>query len=143
MKPKIKVKKLHKDAKIPEIANEGDVGLDLYTTKGVEVYGHSRTLVPTGIALQFPDHLYAEIRERSGISVERPLSLKAGIIDSGYQGEIKIVVKNDENYPQKIRKGTKLAQLLVKERVEVDLEEVEEFDKESERGDKGFGSSDS
>lgn len=138
----LKIKKLHADAQVPEQAYEGDVGLDLYAVEGATIAPHDKAIIPSGIAIQFPEHLYGEIRERSGISVKTPLSIKAGIIDTGYRGEIGMVIRNDSSEPYNVEKGIKLAQLLIKPVVKTPIVEVENFDDKTDRGDKGYGSSD-
>lgn len=138
----LNIKKLHPDAQIPESAYGGDVGLDLYCVTGATIAPHDKEIFPTGLAIEFPDHLYGEIRERSGISVKTPLSIKAGIIDTGYRGEIGMVVRNDSPEPYEVEAGTKLAQLIIQEAVRTPIAQVDEFTKSTDRGDRGYGSSD-
>jgi dUTP pyrophosphatase len=160
----IKVKKLHEDAIIPKFAKDGDAGRDLYTLKDTIILPNQTKVVPTGIAIQLSKKDEAEVRPRSGISlngckecfkleydfidkVEIKTSaspylwVKHGTIDSNYTGDIGIITYNQENYPVLIPKGTRLAQLVINTSVidNEDLELVEELNK-TNRGDKGFGS---
>mgnify|MGYP006422927151 CR=1 FL=1 len=137
----LKIKKLNKNAVVPEKVFGGDVGLDLYTVERATIPPHGVSVISTGLAVSFPLDFYGEVRERSSISTKTPLSIKAGIIDSGYRGEIKIVVLNHGKEEFTVESGTKIAQLIVKKSVDIDVEEVDEFKDRTERSEKGFGSS--
>ena len=141
--PIIKVKKLDEKAQIPTQANEHPAGFDLYASKNVRIPGRGVSVVNTGIALEIDPGYFVQIEERSGVSINTPLSKKAGIIDPDYRGEIKIVMQNMSNFPYDVQEGTKIAQFTVHKRYKFALKEVQEFDAtETQRGDKGFGSSD-
>ena len=137
----VAIKKLHKDAVIPEYAKAGDAGLDLTavsveTTDDYYEYG-------TGLAMEIPRGYVGLIFPRSSIS-KKDLSLanSVAVIDSGYRGEIKLrfnALKPD--WPMKIYEaGDRVGQLVVVPYPQVQLAEVEELS-ESDRGEGGFGSS--
>lgn len=139
---KLQIKKLTHDATVPTSAYTNSAGIDLYSSKYVEIYGHSIGKIPTGIAINFPPGIFGKIEERSSVGGNLSLSKKAGIIDNDYQGEIIIIMNNDSEGPLKIEKGTKIAQLVLQEEIPVNIELVSEFTTTTERGTKGFGSSD-
>ena len=149
----IKVKKLNKDAIMPRRGREGDACFDLFTVGHAEVDQFETIVIPTGIAIELPANYEAEIRPRSGISLKGvngllhsgeggffECTVVQGTIDSNYRGEIGIIFKNETAYNYIIPAGTKLAQMKINEVPQIELVEVEELT-DSNRGDKGFGSS--
>lgn len=119
-------------------------GLDLYASTEVKINGRNSAKVPTGIKLKMPKGIYATIEERSGVSIRTPLSKKAGIIDSDYRGEIIVVLQNISDFPFTVSKGDPIAQLIFHKQLDIVVEEIETVNaEETERGEKGFGSSDS
>lgn len=150
----IKIKKLTDDAIIPHRSREGDACFDLYSINDYVVLGRSKTTIPTGISIELPVEYEAEIRPRSGISlngleckcfdidefVVADIDVIQGTIDSNYRGQINIIVRNNNNCDIVIPKYTKLAQMKINYVPDVELVEVEELS-ESNRGENGFGSS--
>ena len=150
----IKIKKLTDDAIIPHRSREGDACFDLYSINDYVVLGRSKTTIPTGIAIELPVEYEAEIRPRSGISlngleckcfdidefVVADIDVIQGTIDSNYRGQINIIVRNNSNCDIVIPKYTKLAQMKINHVPDVKLVEVEDLS-DSNRGTNGFGSS--
>ena len=150
----IKVKKLKEDAIIPHMSREGDACYDLYTIRDYNVQSYETVVIPTGIAIELPVEYEAEIRPRSGISLNGVLAYDVfmgrmdnfkctiiqGTIDSNYRGEIGIIFRNETMCDITIKKHTKLAQIKINYVPDVELIEVEELS-ESNRGINGFGSS--
>lgn len=150
----IKIKKLTEDAIVPHRSREGDACFDLYSINDYVVLGRSKTTIPTGIAIELPVEYEAEIRPRSGISlngleckcfdidefVVADIDVIQGTIDSNYRGQINIIVRNNSNCDIVIPKHTKLAQMKINYAPDVELVEVEELS-DSNRGTNGFGSS--
>jgi dUTP pyrophosphatase len=137
----IKVKKLNEDAKLPYRANAGDAGWDLFSVEDAKIYPKSRLTIKTGIAVEIPMGYVGLIWPRSGLSVKHGINKLAGVIDSGYRGEIIVCLHNtDEWVPFEIKKGDKIAQILFMQIPEFKLEWSENLE-ESERGENGFGSS--
>lgn len=136
----IKVKKLHKDAKIPTYAHHGDAGFDLYAIESVSIPVGARVLVGTGIAIEIPDGYVGLIWDKSGLSMVHGLKNLGGVIDAGYRGEIKAGVVNlsDEDYT--ITVGHKVAQMLIQKVERADIKEVADLS-DTSRGHGGFGSS--
>ncbi len=135
------VKLLSPGAKIPRLANEGDVAFDLYSVVDHVLEPGARYAVPTGISVEIPPGYEGQVRPRSGLALEHGVTVlnAPGTIDSGYRGEVKSVLINHGNEPFKITKGMRISQLAIR-RVPKALLEVVETLEESERGEGGFGS---
>jgi len=135
---KLKIKKLHPDAKIPSYANKTDAGMDIYSIEDVIILPNTRTLVKTGISMEFEKGYVALVWDKSGIA-KNGLTKIGGVIDSGYRGEYKIMLLNISSKPYKIVKGQKIAQILIQKVFQPEIELVEELSS-SDRGEGGFGS---
>jgi dUTP pyrophosphatase len=133
---------------MPERAHDGDAGVDLFSAEDVDLAPGERALVPTGIAIAVPHGMVGLIHPRSGLAARVGLSIvnSPGTVDAGYRGEIKVSLINlDPATPIAIRRGDRIAQLLV-QRVELpELVEVASFDEaglaDTTRGQDGHGSS--
>ncbi len=138
----VQIKRIDEDLPLPRYAQEGDAGLDLYSTVDVDLQPGQRSLIPTGIAVSIPKGYAGFVQPRSGLALREGLSLvnTPGLIDSGYRGEIKVVAINtDPDTTIHIKRADRIAQLVIQEVPCVQLEEVETLE-ESERSDTGFGS---
>ncbi|MFR9750308.1 dUTP diphosphatase [Nocardia sp. 004] len=128
---------------VPTRAHPGDAGVDLCTTHDVILQPGERALVGTGVAVALPVGTVGLIHPRSGLAAKTGLSVvnTPGTIDAGYRGEIKVcLINHDPHTPIRLRRGDRIAQLLV-QRVElVDFTEVDTLD-ETTRGAGGYGSS--
>lgn len=134
------VKKLHPDAIMPTRANPTDAGFDLYALDDSVAWPRKRVLVRTGIAMEIPEGHVGLIWPRSGLAVKHGIDVMAGVVDSGYRGEIKVLLQNtDPDLVHKIHKGDRIAQILIQPIVTPELVEVDDLG-ESERGADGFGS---
>ncbi|MCV7381496.1 deoxyuridine 5'-triphosphate nucleotidohydrolase [Mycobacterium alsense] len=144
----VKVVRLDPELPLPSRAHEGDAGVDLFSAEDVTLDPGRRALVRTGVAVAIPLGMVGLVHPRSGLAARVGLSIvnSPGTIDAGYRGEIKVALINlDPAEPIVVRRGDRIAQLLV-QRVElVDLVEVSSFDEvglaETSRGDGGHGSS--
>lgn len=142
------VVRLDPDLPMPARAHDGDAGVDLYSAVDVELAPGRRALVPTGIAVAIPHGMVGLVHPRSGLATRVGLSIvnSPGTIDAGYRGEVKVALINlDPDEPIVVRRGDRIAQLLV-QRVELpDLIEVTSFDEAglavTSRGEGGHGSS--
>ncbi len=136
----LKIKKLTDTAIIPTRAKPGDAGLDLYIDETVEIGGKGgRELVSTGIAMAIPAGYFGLIRPRSGWAVDRGISTDAGVVDSGYRGEVRVLLINNSRNTQLISQGERIAQIIIIPCAAFPTMEVDELD-ETERGSAGFGS---
>ncbi|MFH1682767.1 MAG: dUTP diphosphatase [Candidatus Woesearchaeota archaeon] len=135
----IKIKKLNEDAIIPRYANPGDAGMDFYSNENVLINPGERKLVSTGISMAIPEGYVGLIWDKSGIASKHGMKTMAGVIDSSYRGEIKILLHNLNIEEYKIEKGNKIAQMLIQPVEQKEIIEVDELS-ETERGAGGFGS---
>jgi dUTP pyrophosphatase len=127
----------------PSYAHSGDAGLDLVAAMAVTLKPGQRALVPTGVAVAIPFGYAGFVLPRSGRALKEGLGVanSPGLIDSGYRGELKVVLVNlDPEEPIYVDRGDKIAQLVVQRIESVELEVTDELPP-SERGAGGFGSS--
>ena len=139
----LNVKRLDAGLPLPAYAYEGDAGLDLLSAVDVVLEPLSRALIPTGLAVSIPAGYAGFIQPRSGLAIKRGLSMvnTPGLIDSNYRGELKVAAINlDPETPISIKRGDRIAQLVIQEVPVVELCEVDELD-DTVRGEAGFGSS--
>ena len=136
----LKVKKLHKHARLPSKSNEDDAGWVLYAAEDVIIEPSERTLIGTDIAMAIPAGYVGLIWDRSGMATKRGVHRFAGVIDSGYRGEVKVCLWYASNEHCIINKGERMAQLLVQPAPALPLIEVQSLDA-TQRGRGGFGSS--
>jgi dUTP pyrophosphatase len=140
---RIEFRKLDPDVALPRRARDGDAGLDLQANDTLKVGPGERAMVPTGLVVAIPSGHAGLVLPRSGLASRQGLTLanSPGLIDEGYRGEIIVAVINlDPDQPVEIRKGDRIAQLLVVPFAEVTAAEVTELPPSS-RGEAGFGSS--
>ncbi len=133
------VQLLNELAKMPTRANENDAGFDLYSTVDTIIPNKERKTVNTGIALQMPEHLAGLIWPRSGLSVKSGIDVLAGVIDSGYRGEIMVCLYNTSSENVHIKCGDRIAQIIFQEVPRVSLLLSDSLGS-SQRGSNGFGS---
>lgn len=134
--------RLDPDLPLPTYAKPGDAGLDLLASEDVVLApGGGRALVPTGIAIAIPEGYAGFVQPRSGLAAKHGVTClnTPGLIDSGYRGELKVLLVNtDSTEPFEVRRGERIAQLVVQAVEHVRWREVAELD-DSERGEGGFG----
>ena len=156
----IKLKKLHKDAVVPQFAHKTDSGADLFTCEPLVLKPGQKGIAKTGIAIALPKGFGATIRNKSGNTVKGVLvdvcepgfdgqvhmtkvradvTVFLGTIDNAYRGELGIMVKNETKHLIEIPKGTKLAQLVLEKIYQEEFKVVDDLD-ETDRGEGGFGS---
>lgn len=137
------VQRLRDDAVVPGRAYAGDAGLDLAACERVELAPGQRALVGTGLAVAIPDGYAGFVQPRSGLAAKHGITIvnTPGLVDSGYRGELKVVLLNtDATEPFVVEPGMRIAQLVVLPVPGIAPVEVVELP-ESERGERGFGSS--
>jgi deoxyuridine 5'-triphosphate nucleotidohydrolase len=139
---KLQAKKLHTEATLPTRGHTFDAGLDLYALSDVYLPMGTTGKVPTGISINVPQGYYAQIKDRSSMAV-KSLIVGAGVIDHGYTGELVVIIHNFNNISHQsgymVKAGDKVAQVILHKIELPEVEEVEAFE-ETERGNKGFGS---
>ena len=135
----IKVKKTEERAIIPTRSNSDDAGWDLYSITTRPIAPSQRVTIRTGISLEIPEEHVGLIWPRSGMSVKNGIDVLAGVVDSGYRGEIKVCLLNTSREWMDIKEGDRIAQILFQEVPHFKLQEVEIL-QNSDRGQGGFGS---
>jgi dUTP pyrophosphatase len=139
----VRVRRLREEALLPRQAYEGDAGLDLAACERVVLAPGERAVVSTGIAVELPAGYAGFVQPRSGLAARHGIGVvnSPGLIDSGYRGEIRVVLLNtDRREPFTVEPGMRIAQLVVAPVASVRLVEAREL-AASERGARGFGSS--
>ena len=136
------VKKLTDDVIIPQYQHaRGDSGFDLHSIESITIQPHDRALVHTGLAMAIPEGYEGCIRPRSGLALQKGLTVlnTPGTIDANYRGEIGVILFNASNEPVDISVGDRIAQMVFQELPSIGIIPVSELD-ETERGYNGFGS---
>jgi dUTP pyrophosphatase len=137
------VKRLREGAVLPARAYDGDAGLDLSASERVELAPGERAVVGTGLAVAIPDGHAGFVQPRSGLAAKHGIAVvnSPGLVDAGYRGELRVVLLNtDRRETFVVEPGMRIAQLVVVPIAVPELREVDELP-ESERGERGFGSS--
>ena len=137
------IRRLRDDAVLPQRAYEGDGGFDLAACERVVLGPGERASLGTGLAVALPHGYAAFVQPRSGLAARNGITIvnSPGLVDSGYRGEIQVVLHNtDRERAFTVEPGMRIAQLVVLRLPDVELQEVEELP-ESERGERGHGSS--
>jgi len=136
------VQRLDPDLPLPAYAKLGDAGCDLLASENVTLTaGGGRALVPTGIAIAIPQGWAGFVQPRSGLALKHGVTClnTPGLIDSGYRGELKVLLVNtDPAEDFEITRGERIAQLVIQRVEQVSFVEVEQLP-DSERGAGGFG----
>ncbi|CCG22724.1 Dut1 dUTP pyrophosphatase [Candida orthopsilosis Co 90-125] len=129
------------NAKLPTKGSVLAAGYDLYSSEDSQIPAHGQGLVSTDISIIVPIGTYGRVAPRSGLAVKHGISTGAGVIDADYRGEVKVVLFNHSDKHFEIKKGDRIAQLVLERIVNADLEEIDlEGLSNTERGEGGFGS---
>jgi dUTP pyrophosphatase len=139
----VPIKRLDPDLPLPKYAKPGDAGCDLIAAEQITLEpGGGRALISTGIAIALPEGYAAFIQPRSGLAFKHGVTClnTPGLIDSGYRGELKVLLVNtDPNVPFEVNRGERIAQLVIQKVEQAEFAEVDDLS-ETERGIGGFGS---
>ncbi|MDR4408182.1 dUTP diphosphatase [Bacillus anthracis] len=144
MNLRVKIKRV-KDVELPKYAKPGDAGFDLVAAEDTIIWPGETKVVPTGLAFEIPPGYEMQVRPRSGITRNTKLRVVLGTVDSGYRGEVGVLVDNTETPKSSnmqahvIEKGTRIAQGVIAPVITAHFEEVDELS-HSERGTNGYGS---
>lgn len=133
--------RLDRELPLPAYARPGDAGLDLRASESVKLEPGERRLVPTGLAIAIPEGHAGLVLPRSGLAMQKGVTVlnAPGLIDSGYRGELKVLLINHGPAVVAIERGERIAQLVIQTVARVRLVEVERLP-DSARGEGGFGS---
>ncbi|WP_001053650.1 dUTP diphosphatase [Bacillus cereus] len=144
MNLRVKIKRL-KDVDLPKYAKPGDSGFDLVVAEDTVIWPGETKVVPTGLSFEIPPGYELQVRPRSGISRNTKLRVILGTVDSGFRGEVGVIVDNTERNlgvnmkAHVIERGTRIAQGVIAPVVTAHFVETDELS-ESQRGSAGFGS---
>ena len=133
------VKKLGYDSILPTRGSGGAVGYDLYSNSDGVIAKGKRGVVSTGIAISLPPGVYGRVAPRSGLAMKNGIQIGAGVIDPDYTGEISVIIFNMGDTDFEVKKGDRVAQLILERCETPPVEEISLLE-ETERGDGGFGS---
>jgi dUTP diphosphatase len=139
----LRTTRLRPDARLPSRAHDGDAGLDLYAAETATIQPGERATVATGVAVAIPEGLAGLVLPRSGLAARHGIALvnAPGLIDSGYRGEIRVLLLNtDQGEVFEVQPGDRIAQLVLTPVSDAEPVEVTELEA-SVRGEGGFGSS--
>jgi dUTP pyrophosphatase len=137
--PHIRVKKLHAQAQLPVRGSVRAIGADLCCVEGFTLQPLERKLIPTGIAVEIHEGYYGRVAPRSGLAVKQGIDTLAGVIDSDYRGEVRVLLINFNHEPVSFQAGERIAQLIIEKAEAVDYEWAEDLS-DTTRGAGGFGS---
>ncbi|MEY2638028.1 MAG: hypothetical protein RLZZ194_518 [Actinomycetota bacterium] len=138
----VQIQRIDKGLPLPDYARAGDAGMDVYSTIDCTIAPGQRAIVPIGIAIALPEGFVCFAHPRSGLAAKNGISIvnSPGTIDSGYRGEIKIILINtDAKETFEVKLGDRIAQLVFQKFESARFFEVEVLP-ESQRGGGGFGS---
>lgn len=134
------VQLLNDDANVPTKTHNSDAGLDLYSIEDITIPPKQRNTIKTGVSFEMPNGIAGLIWPRSGLSVKQGIDVLAGVIDSGYRGEIIVCLYNTSDIVVEIKRGDRIAQVIFQEVPIVSLQLRKSLGS-SQRGSNGFGSS--
>jgi len=138
----ILVSRMDETVPLPAYAKSGDAGADLISTIDTIIYPEERAVIPTGLSLAIPEGYVGLIHPRSGLALNHGISIvnTPGTVDAGYRGEIKVILINHDKWKQfEIKRGDRIAQLVIQKVEQPTFREVSELDC-TDRGTGGFGS---
>ena len=142
MESKLLFSRLTPQAKAPSRGSTDAAGYDLFTPDKIEIPPHSRRLINTQIQIKIPKNHYGHIAARSGLAVNQGLTVLCGTVDCDYTGALKICIYNTSDQIAHIEAGRAIAQLILERNSTPPIEERFSLNMNTERGQKGFGSTD-
>ena len=137
----VRFKRLCPDAVLPAYAHPGDAGMDIRSVDDLEIAPSARALVHTGLVMVLPPGWEAQVRPRSGLALKHGVTVlnTPGTIDAGYRGEIGVILANFGDSPFAVKKGDRIAQVVIAPVTTAAIEETDVVD-DTDRGGGGFGS---
>lgn len=137
----LRFKRIHPDATLPAYAHASDAGMDVRSVEDATVPAKGRALIHTGLVMLLPPGYEAQVRPRSGLALKSGVTVlnTPGTIDAGYRGEVGVILANFGDGDFIVKKGDKIAQIVVAPVTQAVIEEADYVD-ETDRGAGGFGS---
>ena len=133
------MQKIDPEAKLPQFAYDGDAGMDLFSREDFRIEPSDRAAIGTGLKIAIPKGYAGFVWDKSGLAIDHSLTTLAGVIDSGYRGELKVVLMNLGKTAYNVKKHQKIAQLIIKKVERPNI--TEDILDDTQRSEKGFGSS--
>ena len=129
------------DNPLPEYQNKGDAGMDIRSNEDTTIRAYGWSVIATGLYIIIPFGYEGQMRTRSGLAAKHGIQVlnSPGTIDSGYRDELKVILINHGHFAYEVKKGDRIAQLVVSPMTQAQLEEVYELNKDDDRGG-GLGS---
>ena len=129
------------DNPLPEYQNKGDAGMDIRSNVNITIRAYGWSVIATGLYVIIPFGYEGQMRSRSGLAAKKGIQVlnSPGTIDSGYRDELKVILINHGNWAYEVKKGDRIAQLVISPMIQAQLEEVYELNKDDDRGG-GLGS---
>ena len=129
------------DNPLPEYQNKGDAGMDIRSNEDITIRAYGWNVIATGLYIIIPFGYEGQMRSRSGLAAKSGIQVlnSPGTIDSGYRDELKVILINHGHFAYEVKKGDRIAQLVVSPMTQAQLEEVYELNKDDDRGG-GLGS---
>ena len=126
---------------LPEYQNKGDAGMDIRSNEDTTIRAYSWSVIVTGLYIIIPFGYEGQMRSRSGLAAKNGVHVlnSPGTIDSGYRDELKVILMNHNHLAYEVKKGDRIAQLVIKPMTQAQIEEISEMDRDDDRGG-GFGS---
>ena len=125
-----------RDSPLPEYQNKGDAGMDIRSNEDVTIPAFSWTVIATGLYIIIPFGYEGQMRSRSGLAAKDGIQVlnSPGTIDSGYRDELKVILINHGHWAYEVKKGDRIAQLVIKPMTQARIEEISEMDRDDDRG---------
>ena len=126
---------------LPEYQNKGDAGMDIRSNEDMTIRAYSWSVIVTGLYIIIPFGYEGQMRSRSGLAAKKGIQVlnSPGTIDSGYRDELKVILMNHGRWAYEVKKGDRIAQLVISPMIQARIEEVYELNKDDDRGG-GLGS---
>lgn len=143
MSKKIRINTLNSNFVLPKYAHDGDAGLDLFSTDDILLLPSERKKVGCGFSIAIPEGFLGAIAPRSGLAIEYGVTVlnSWGVVDPSYRGEVSVILVNLSNNEVVLKKGSKIAQLIIIPYEKAELYVDQERLNSTDRGENGFGSS--
>ncbi len=138
---KVKIQLMDLNAILPKYIHHGDAGMDVFSIEDSNLRPNERKLIRTGLKLEIPEGYEIQVRPKSGLALNHGITIlnTPGTIDSGYRGEVCVILFNASDKDYQVKKGEKIAQIVLKKVELMDIEEANELS-DSSRDQGGFGS---
>ena len=129
------------DNPLPEYQNKGDAGMDIRSNEDVTIRSFSWSVIATGLYIIIPVGYEGQMRSRSGLAAKKGIQVlnSPGTIDSGYRDELKVILMNHGQWAYEVKKGDRIAQLVISPMTQAQLKEIYEMESDDDRGG-GLGS---